>query len=63
MGLLFFGGVMSLFWIAGLAIFVLLEKTIPMGHWVGYAVGIVLMIWGIAMLAEILPMWATGTMG
>ena len=27
MGLLFFGGIMNLFWIAGLALFVLLEKT------------------------------------
>jgi len=35
MGLLFFGGIMNLFWIAGLALFVLLEKTIPMGHWFG----------------------------
>ena len=56
MGLLFFGGVMSLFWIAGLSIFVLLEKTIPMGHWMGYVVGMVLMIWGVAMLVGILPL-------
>ena len=50
MGLLFFGGVMNLFWIAGLAIYVLLEKTIPAGHWLGYAVGVGLIAWGIAML-------------
>ena len=31
MALLFFGGVMNLYWIAGLALFVLLEKTIPQG--------------------------------
>ena len=43
MGLLFFGGVMNLYWIAGLAVFVLIEKTIPAGHWVGHAVGIGLM--------------------
>jgi hypothetical protein len=35
MGLLFIGGIMKLFWIAGLAGFVLLEKTIQMGHWIG----------------------------
>ncbi|MDJ0948977.1 MAG: DUF2182 domain-containing protein [Alphaproteobacteria bacterium] len=46
MGLLFFGGVMNLYWIAGLALFVLLEKTIPAGHWLGYATGLALMAWG-----------------
>ena len=40
MGLLFFGGIMNLFWIAGLAAFILLEKTIPMGHWIGRVAGI-----------------------
>ena len=39
MGLLFFGGVMNLYWILGLAIFVLLEKMVPMGHWISYATG------------------------
>ena len=46
MGLLFFGGVMNLFWIGGIAVFVLLEKTIPVGHWLGHAVGIALIAWG-----------------
>jgi predicted metal-binding membrane protein len=32
MGLLFFGGVMSLLWIAGITVFVLLEKVLPFGH-------------------------------
>jgi predicted metal-binding membrane protein len=52
MGLLFFGGIMNLFWIAGLACFILLEKTIPMGHWLGRIVGIVLAAWGVVMLAS-----------
>jgi hypothetical protein len=39
MTLLFFGGLMNLWWIAGLAAYVLLEKLMPMGHWLGYAVG------------------------
>jgi predicted metal-binding membrane protein len=51
MGLLFFGGIMNLFWIAGLAGFILLEKTIPMGHWLGRIAGIVLAVSGILMLA------------
>jgi predicted metal-binding membrane protein len=51
MGLLFFGGVMNLYWIAGLALFVLFEKTIPAGHWLGYASGVALLVWGAGMLA------------
>ncbi len=46
MGLLFFGGVMNLYWIIGLAVFVFLEKTIPAGHWFSYCVGVVLIICG-----------------
>jgi len=52
MGLLFFGGIMNLFWIAGLALFVLLEKTIPMGHWFGRAAGVGFAAWGVLMLAS-----------
>jgi predicted metal-binding membrane protein len=50
MGLLFFGGVMNFYWIAGLALFVLIEKTAPAGHWFGFATGIALSSWGIGML-------------
>ena len=50
MGLLFFGGVMNLYWIAGIAVFVLLEKTIPVGHWMSHVVGIALMVWGIVVM-------------
>jgi predicted metal-binding membrane protein len=50
MGLVFFGGVMNLFWIAGLAIFVLLEKAIPMGQWIGRIAGIGVAAWGVLML-------------
>lgn len=50
-GLLFFGGVMNLYWIAGLALFVLFEKTVPAGHWLGYATGVALLVWGAGMLA------------
>jgi predicted metal-binding membrane protein len=46
MALLFFGGVMNLYWIAGLAVFVLLEKTVPLGHWLGRLAGAVLVAWG-----------------
>jgi predicted metal-binding membrane protein len=51
MGLLFFGGVMNLYWIAGLAAFVLLEKTLPAGHWIGYSTGIGLLCAGVFVVA------------
>jgi hypothetical protein len=51
MGLLFFGGIMNLFWIIGLAAFVLLEKTVPMGSWIGRLVGIGIAAWGVLLLA------------
>ncbi len=50
MGLLFFGGVMNLYWIAGIALFVLFEKSVPAGHWLGYATGVALLAWGAGML-------------
>jgi predicted metal-binding membrane protein len=52
MGLLFFGGIVNLFWIAGLACFVLLEKTIPIGHWIGRIAGVAFAVWGVVMLAS-----------
>ncbi|HEV2098940.1 MAG TPA: DUF2182 domain-containing protein [Stellaceae bacterium] len=50
MGLLFFGGIMNLFWIIGLAAFVLLEKTIPMGSSIGRIVGVGLAGWGVLLI-------------
>jgi predicted metal-binding membrane protein len=46
MGLLFLGGIMNLYWILGLALLVLLEKTLPVGHWLGSLTGIGLIVWG-----------------
>ncbi|MGE3743582.1 MAG: DUF2182 domain-containing protein [Geminicoccaceae bacterium] len=46
MALLFFGGVMNLWWIGGLAAYVLIEKLLPGGHWLGYVVGLGLILWG-----------------
>ncbi|ARQ03188.1 DUF2182 domain-containing protein [Pseudorhodoplanes sinuspersici] len=53
--LLFVGGVMNLVWIAGLSIFVLIEKLAPAGHWIGRAAGIGLIAWGGAVLFGLLP--------
>lgn len=44
--LLFFGGVMNLYWIIGLALLVLLEKTLPAGRWLGYGAGVLLITGG-----------------
>jgi predicted metal-binding membrane protein len=52
MTLLFFGGVMNLYWIGGLAVMILLEKTIPAGDTLGKATGGLLMLWGATFLYQ-----------
>jgi len=51
MVLLFVGGIMNLAWIAGIALLVLIEKTLPWGGWMGRATGAVLVVWGAVTLA------------
>ena len=46
MALLFYGGVMNLWWILGLAGYVLIEKVVPAGHWIGKGTGGLLILWG-----------------
>ena len=46
MALLFYGGVMNLWWILGLTTYVLIEKIIPAGHWIGRGTGGLLLVWG-----------------
>ena len=46
MGLLFVGGVMNLLWIAGLTVFVLAEKAIPIGPWGARVAGVALIASG-----------------
>lgn len=48
--LLFVGGVMNLAWIAGVALFVLVEKLSRAGHWIGRGAGVLLVVWGGATL-------------
>lgn len=50
MTLLFFGGVMNLAWIVGLALLVLVEKLAPLGRAVARVVGVALILWGLALL-------------
>jgi predicted metal-binding membrane protein len=51
MALLFVGGVMNLLWIAAIAIFVLLEKTIPFGDVSGRVAGATMILFGALSLA------------
>jgi len=51
MGLLFVGGVMNLIWVGGLALYVLVEKVMPRGHWVRYLSGGLLVAWGLGIAA------------
>jgi predicted metal-binding membrane protein len=46
MGLLFVAGVMNLLWIAVIAAYVLVEKVVPAGHWLGRMTGLALIGWG-----------------
>jgi len=50
MALLFVGGVMNLFWIAGLAAFVLVEKVAPLGQWFGRVAGLAAAAAGVLIL-------------
>jgi predicted metal-binding membrane protein len=45
MGLLFVGGIMNLVWIAGLTVFVLVEKLWP-ARWISATSGLALVVWG-----------------
>ena len=53
MGLLFLGGVMNLLWIAGITLFVLLEKITPFGVWGARAAGITMIAVGIVAAANL----------
>ena len=52
MALLFVGGVMNLFWIATLAILVLLEKVVPFGRALARGAGIVFIAGGVWLLLQ-----------
>lgn len=52
MAILFFGGIMNLYWIAGLALLVLMEKLLPLGMRLSYLTGPALIVWGVTFLAR-----------
>ncbi|MGQ0484460.1 MAG: DUF2182 domain-containing protein [Hyphomicrobiales bacterium] len=47
MGLLFYGGVMELLWIAGIAAYVAAEKLIPAKTQIARFAGMILVVWGL----------------
>lgn len=47
MALLFVMGVMNLVWVGVIAAFVLLEKVLPVGLWMGRTTGMLLVVWGL----------------
>jgi len=51
MALLFVAGVMNMWWVAVITIFVLLEKALPKGLWFGRIAGTALVAWGLIMIA------------
>jgi predicted metal-binding membrane protein len=52
MGLLFFGGVMNLVWIAFIAIIVLLEKILPRGRLFSQASGVGMICFSVLLLLQ-----------
>lgn len=50
MGLLFVGGVMNLLWVALLGGYVLVEKLLSRGPWLGRMAGLLMLAWGLALL-------------
>lgn len=52
--LLFVAGVMNLWWIALITIFVLIEKLIPHGLWFARGTGLLLAGWGVGLIAAAL---------
>lgn len=56
MGLLFYGGVMELRWIVGLAIYIAIEKFVPPGNFLNRFAGVLLIVWGL------LTLWHTSYM-
>ena len=52
MGLLFYAGVVNLFWVAGLAIYILVEKLAPAGQTISRFAGVALILWGVAVLVS-----------
>ena len=56
MGLLFVGGLMNLFWVATIAAFILLEKTLPLADTGARVVGAALIVGGLLSMSGLVPL-------
>jgi predicted metal-binding membrane protein len=54
MALLFVGGVMNLWWVIGIALYVFLEKVAPAGPWLSRALGAALILGAVAIAVPLL---------
>ena len=54
MAILFFGGIMNLYWIIGLAMLVLAEKLLPLGPMLTRFTGPLLIIWGLSFFFRVI---------
>lgn len=45
MGLMFVAGVTNVLWMGVVALYILVEKVVPSGHWVGRVAGVGLIGW------------------
>ena len=52
MALLFVAGVMNLLWVAVITLVVLLEKALPRVQWIGHAIGVACVAWGVWVLVN-----------
>ncbi|HTG43232.1 MAG TPA: DUF2182 domain-containing protein, partial [Verrucomicrobiae bacterium] len=52
MALLFVAGVMNIWWIGLITVFVVLEKIVPRGLLVGHVAGLLLAAWGLWLIAR-----------
>ena len=50
MALLFVGGVMNLYWIAGLTLYILLEKVLPQGRYIARLAGVCFIVAGVCLV-------------
>jgi len=51
--LLFYGGIMNIYWIAGLATLIFVEKIAPIGTTVSSFIGAALIVWGLDLLVHL----------
>jgi predicted metal-binding membrane protein len=52
--LLFYGGIMNIYWIAGLSILTLVERTTALRRWLTGLIGVTLIVWGGTLLAHLI---------